>query len=148
MFDFEHINLNEVDDSRQTVEPNVYTFEINKLEPVYREVKNPSSPYAGQKVLVIRGSYTIADDEKFSGRKIWQDFWTPFKVPQIFLKRQMQATGITQADGETLGDWANQFSLLSPPARFQAPLKLEKDNRDPEGPSVNRIDFYNARAAA
>lgn len=142
---FEHINLNDVDDSRKALPENVYTLEVNKLDLVYRKVSNPSSEYAGQELPVLKGSYTVTDDPEYSGRKLWQDFWVVYKVPQIFLKKQMQATGVIQADGESLGDYAAQFASLNPPARFQVQVKQIDDRRNPEGPKVNEIAFFTAR---
>lgn len=143
---FTHLNLNEVDDSIKPIEPGVYTLEINKLEPVYRTISKPDSPFCGQSVLVLKGSYTIVDDESYSGRKLWHDFWTPFKGAQIGLKRQMNATGVVQTDGESLEEYAKQFATLNPPARFQAPVTKEADRRDPTAPPVNEINFFNAKA--
>jgi hypothetical protein len=143
---YEHINLNDVDISMKTVEPNVYTLEINKLEPVYRTVKSPTSPLVGQSCLVLRGSFTIVDDENFSNRKLWQDFWTPFDGAKKDLKRILLATAVQQEPGQDLSDWANQFATLNPAARFQAPVTKEADKRDPNGPAVNRINFFQAKA--
>lgn len=144
---FEHIRLADIDDTAKPLPENVYTLEVNKLESVYRKITKADSEYAGQEVLVLKGSYTIVDDEKFSGRKLWQDFWTPFKFAQIALKKQMNATGVLQGEGESLVDYAKQFGLLNPPARFQVPVALVPDRRDPDGPLKNEIKFFGARAA-
>lgn len=145
---FDHINLNDVDDSRKPLAEGVYTLEINKLDPVYKKVTNPSSEYVGQDILVLRGSYTIVEDPTYSGRKLWQDFWTAFKAAQVNLKKQQNATGIIQQEGQTLSDYASQFATLSPPARFQVLVKLTKDRRDPTGPDVNEISWFTAKPAA
>lgn len=145
MVDYNHINLNDIDDSRKPIEDNVYTLEINKIDTVYKEVKKPDSQYFGQTLQYLKGSFTIVDDPKYSGRKQWSDFCTAFKVPLVFLKKISAATGVQQADGETLSDWAAQFALLNPPARFQARIKQVPDRRDPEGAPVNEIDFFSAR---
>ncbi len=142
--EYEHINLNEVDDTIKAVDPGVYTLEVNKLEPKYVKITKAGSEYEGQEVLVLKGSYTIVDDEKYSGRKIWQDFFTPFKGAKIGLKRQMLATGVLQADGESLVDYAAQFASLNPPARFQAPVTKEPDRRNPDV-SSNTIQFFQAK---
>ena len=143
---FEHINLNNVDDSFHAVDAGVYTLEVNKLEPKYVKITKADSPYAGQEVLVLKGSYTIVDDEKFSGRKLWQDFWTPYPIAQKFLKKQMQVTGVIQGPDESLVDYAKQFALLNPPARFVVPITQKPDRRDPET-MVNEIAFFNAKPA-
>jgi hypothetical protein len=143
--DFNHINLNEIDDSRKPIEDNVYTLEINKIDTVYKEVKKPDSAYLGQTLQYLKGSYTVVDDPKYSGRKFWGDFCTAFKVPLIFLKKQQDATGVRQSEGQTLSDWAEQFALLSPPARLQVHIQLGKDKRDPEGPDVNIINWFTAK---
>jgi hypothetical protein len=137
--------LNEIDITMKAVDASVYTLEINKLEPIYRTVKNPNSTLAGQSCLVLKGSFTIVEDEKFSGRKLWQDFWTPFEGAKKDLKRILMATGVAQAEGQDLPDWANSFATLNPPARFQAPVSKEADKRDPTGDPVNRINFYQAK---
>lgn len=142
---FDHIRLDEIDDSRKPLDANVYTLEISKLDPVYKEVKNPTSEYFGQQILVMKGSFTVVDDPKYSGRKLWQDFWTAFKVPLIFLKKISAGTGMAQAEGQTLSDWASQFATLNPPARFQVQVDLVPDKRDPDGPPVNEIKFFTVR---
>ncbi len=145
---FDHIRLDEIDDSRKSLAGNVYTLEVNKLEPVYKEVKNPTSEYFGQNILVMRGSFTVVEDSTYSGRKLWQDFWTAFKVPLIFLKKLSAATGVAQAENETLSDWANQFSALNPPARFQVQVDQIPDKRDPTGETlINEIKFFTCRPA-
>lgn len=143
---YEHINLNEVDISMKAVDTNVYTLEINKLEPIYRTVKNPNSALFGQSCLVIKGSFTIVDDDKFSGRRLWQDFWTPFDFAKKDLKRLLMATGVGQADGQDLSEWALQFATLNPPARFECMVMKEPDKRDASS-LVNRINFYQAKPA-
>lgn len=147
MESFEHINLNDIDDSRKPIDANVYTLEVNRLNSVYKEVKNPDSPYLGQKLLVLQGSYTVVDDPKFAGRKLWKDFWTPFKIAQVQLKKQMSATGVLQTEGQSLIEYAEQFGILNPPARFQVPINLVKDRRDPEGPEISEINFFQAKPA-
>jgi hypothetical protein len=127
---FEHINLNDVDDARKPIPEGVYTFEVNKLDPVYKKVQTPTSEFYGQDQLVLKGSYTIVDDPNFSGRKIWEDFRPAYRFAQVNLKKQMDATGVIQQDGESLNDYAAQFALLNPPARFQALLRCGFDKRD------------------
>lgn len=147
---FEHINLNEVDDARATIPAGVYTFEINKLDPVYKTIKNPESEFFGKSVLVLKGSYTIVDDPNFAGRKVWEDFYTPYRFAQVNLKKQMTATGIPQEEGQTLSDYASQFALLNPPARFQAMLRSEIDKRDANNPDAkprNSVNWFVARPA-
>lgn len=142
---FEHINLNDVDTSMKPVNGNVYTLEINKLEPVYRTINKADSPFVGQSVLVLKGSYTIVEDNDYSGRKLWSDFWTPFHGAQVGLKKQMQATGVVQGENESLTDYAKRFETLSPPARFLVEVTKVPNRRDPEGPEVNEINFFTAR---
>lgn len=144
--EYTHYNLNDVDDSRKPVDANIYTLEINKLEPVYRTVKSPTSVNFGKEFLVIRGSYTIVDDPKFSGRKLWKDFWTNQKVALIFLKKQMVSTGVLQTDTQELEEWASQFATFNPSARFQVPVGISKPWGDPEGDDENSINFFQCKA--
>jgi len=142
---YEHINLRDVDDSRQALPEAVYTLEVNKIDAKYVTVTNPNSELKGTSPLVLKASYTIVDDPKYSGRKYWEDFWTPFKFAQVNLKKQMNATGVLQAEGESLSDYAAQFALLNPPARFQVLIQNVPDKRDPTGPPVNRINWFSAK---
>lgn len=152
---FAHVNLNDIDDGRKPIPENVYTFEINKLTPTYKKIKNPSSEFFGQDVLVLDGSYTIVDDPNYSGRKVWESFYTVFKFALVNLKKQMQATAVLQQPAESLEDYASQFATLNPPARFQAMLRCEYDKRDldADGNPVagatprNSINFYTAKPA-
>lgn len=142
---FEHLNLNDVDTTASAVDTDVYTLEINKLVPKYRKINKPDSPFCGQDVLVLSGSYTIVDNDKYNGKKLWKDFWTPFKGAQIGLKKQMTATGVSQSDGQTLIEYAEQFGLLNPPARFTVPIEKKQDPRDPNGAPINEINMYQAK---
>lgn len=152
---YSHVNLNDIDDSRKALPENVYTFEINKLTPSYKKIKNPSSEFFGQDVLVLDGSYTIVDDPTYSGRKNWESFYTVFKFALVNLKKQMQATGVVQGAEESLEDYATQFATLNPPARFQALLRCEYDKRDLDGEGQpkagaaprNSINFLTAKPA-
>lgn len=123
----------------------MYTLEVNKLDPVYTTIKNPTSEYFGKSVLVMKGSFTIVDDEKYSGRKLWQDFYSIYNVPLIFLKKIMQSTGVLQEGDQSLQDWGAQFANLNPPARFQVGVKKVADRRDPDGPPVNEISFFTSK---
>jgi hypothetical protein len=144
---FEHLNLNDVDTTAQAVDANVYTLEIAKLEPAYRTISKEDSPYKGQQVLVLRGAFIIVDDEKYSGRRIFKDFWTPYRGAQVGLRKLQDATGVKQTEGQLLTEWASQFALLNPPAKFQAPVTKGPDRRDPDGPAVNDIDAFKCRPA-
>lgn len=146
IIDWNHQNLNDIDDSRALIDPGVYTFEINKIESVEKEVKKVDSAYFGQSLQYLKGSFTIVDDPKYSGRKQWSDFCTAFKVPLVFLKKISQATGVLNEEGQTLSDWAAQFANLNPPARFQAEMKQVQDRRDPTGKDLqNEIAFFTCR---
>lgn len=148
---YEHINLNEVDDSRKPVPANVYTFEVNKLDPVYKKVQNPTSEFFGQDQLVLKGSFTIVDDPSYSGRKVWEDFRPAYKFALVNLKKLMTGTGVIQADGESLVDYAAQFALLNPPARFQALLRCEVDKRDlgtPDAQPRNSVNWFTCKPSA
>jgi len=92
---------------------------------------------------VLKGSYTIVDHEKLSGRKLWEDFMTPFKFAQVNLKKQQNATGVVQAEGESLRDYAAQFASLSPAARFQVLIKEGKNRLS--GEPENQISWFSAR---
>lgn len=142
---FEHINLNQVDDSQKPIDAGVYTFEVNSLKPKTIKVKKETSPLFGQELDLVEGSYTIVDDEKYSGRKLWRTFWMNKKYDLIFLKKQAAATGITQGVDEDFAEYTGQFALLNPPARFQAPLDVKKPYNDPEGAEINEMNFFQAK---
>lgn len=147
MIDFDHINLADVDDSRKPVAQNVYTFQVNSLNPVTRTVKKEGSPYQGQSILVLDGHFEIVEDSTYSGRRFKQGFWTPFKGAQISLKRLMKATGNPQGE-QSITDWANSYAQLNPPARFQALLTLavpRGQENDPTAEPENSIDLFTAK---
>lgn len=124
----------------------MYTLEVNKLDYVMKPVKNPTSEFFGKDVPVIKGSFTIVDDEKYSGRKLWEDFYIVYPFAQKNLKRVMAATLVPQGEGETLPDWSAQFSTLNPAARFQVQVTLAPDRRDgPDGEPQNKIAFLTAK---
>lgn len=140
--EFDYINLNDVDTTFQPVETNVYTLELNKLTPTI--VTPQKGNFAGQQVLVLKGSYTIVDDEKNSGRKLFNDFWMNREINKKLLRKQADAIGVHQVEGQTLSDYAAQFETLSPSARFQVQVVKRPDFNDPNTP-VNEIKFFTAK---
>ena len=119
-FDFDHIRLSDVDDSRSALPQDYYTLEINKLEPVKVTINKEGSEFKGQSVTVLKGSFTVVDSDKYSSRKVWTDFWTPYKAGQVGLSKIEKSTGVNQGNGQTIPEWASQFETLNPPARIQA----------------------------
>lgn len=144
-FDFNHIRLAEVDDSRQPLDQDVYTLEINKLDPITRTINKEGSELQGQTVPVLQGSFTVVDNDKYAGRKFWQDLWMCYKGGQVGAKKIQAATGVTQADGQSVSDWGAQFATLNPPARIQ--ILVEKKVGD-DGVPVNRLNFFTVKPAA
>lgn len=141
---FAHINLNDVDDSRQPVEQNVYTLEVAKLEPITRIIKKETSPRVGQPMSILKGTFVIVEDEKNSGRHLFQDLLVDYKGGQISAKKLMKATGTTQEGDDVVG-WAKQFATLNPPARFQTLVEKKVKPEDPEQVPYNEINFFQAK---
>lgn len=148
---FDHINLAEIDDSRAKIEENVYTYEINALKYYVGLVKSVESKNFNKPYRALKGSFTIVDDPKYSGRKVWQDFYPDRnKANLVFLKKLSQATGVLQGESEELEDWASQFATLNPPARFQAPMSLKAPWNNPAAEAadyVNEIVMFQAKPA-
>lgn len=143
-FDFDHIRLSDVDDSREPIPENVYTLEINKLDPTTRTIGAEGHPLKGQTVPVLQGSFTIVEDEKYSSRKVWGDLWMSSKDGLVGAKKIQAATGVQQAEGQSVSDWGAQFATLNPPARIQVLVKnLGKDAAKP-----NRLNFYTVKPVA
>jgi hypothetical protein len=143
-FDFDHIRLSDVDDSRAPLEQDVYTLEVNKLDPITRTINKEGSEFQGQTVPVLQGSFTVVDHDKYASRKVWGDLWLCFKAGVVGAKKIQQATGVQQADGQSISDWASQFAALNPPARIQ--VLVEK--LGPEAAKPNRINFYTVKPVA
>lgn len=135
--DFDHIRLSDVDDSRQPLPQDYYTLEINKLEPVKITINKEGSALKGQSVTVLKGSFTVVDSDKYSSRKVWTDFWTPYKAGQVGLSKIQTSTGVQQAEGQSIPEWATQFGELNPPARIQALVDTRKGDDGVEKNQVN-----------
>lgn len=142
---FEHVNLNEVDDSIKPVEEREYTLEINRMNPSRVKIKKADSPYVGQEVLVLKAKFTIVDDERYSGRPLFDDFWTTSPLTPKFLKRIKSVTGVEQ-DGDSLEDFGAKFATLDPPARFKVTIAQTKDFKNPEA-LINQIKYFTAKPA-
>jgi hypothetical protein len=142
-FEFEHINLNQIDPGYKPIDENVYNYEVQSLKPTYVKINKPTSPYAGQEVLVLKGSFTVVDDDNFSGKKVWYDFWTTNKYNLIELRKLKDATGVEQLDNQSLVEWANSFATLNPSAKFQC-FTTKEDDRN--GVPRNVIKFMQARS--
>ena len=143
-FDFDHIRLSDVDDSRQPLDQDVYTLEVNSLAPTTRTINKEGSEFQGKSVPVLQGSFTVVDHDKYASRKVWGDLWMCFKAGTVGAKKIQDATGVLQTDGQSISDWASQFSTLNPPARIQALV----EKLGPEAAKPNRINFYTVKPVA
>lgn len=140
-FDFDHIRLSEVDDSQKAIDQDVYTVEVNSLTPTTRTINKEGSEFQGRTVPVLQGSFTIVDNDKFASRKVWGDLWMCYKAGVVGAKKIQNATGVLQAEGQAISEWASQFATLNPPARIQ--VLVEK--LGPEAAKPNRINFYSVK---
>lgn len=144
-FDFDHIRLSDVDESREALPQDYYTLEINKLDPTTRTINKDGSPLKGQTVPVLQGSFTVVDNDKYAGRKLWSDLWMCFKAGQVGAKKIASVTGVAQTDNQSVSDWGAQFSTLNPPARVQVMVdRIVGDDGIPQ----NRINFFTVKPTA
>lgn len=141
-YDFDHIRLSDVDDSREALPQDIYTLEINKLDPTTRTIMKDGSELKGQTVPVLQGSFTVVDSDKVSGRKLWSDLWMCYKGGQVGAKKIAAASGVPQEEGQSVSDWGAQFATLNPPAKIQA-LVERKVGED--GVPTNRINFFTVK---
>jgi hypothetical protein len=138
---YEHINIMEIDPSYKPIPAGMYNLQINKLTP--RLVTPNKGKNAGKEVLVLNGSFTVVNEENYSGRKLWQSFWASNPVDLKDLRRIADATGVTQVEGQTLSEYALTFENLNPPAEFKVPVDIEKAWQSEE--DVNKIKFNGAQ---
>lgn len=140
--EFSHINIMEIDPTFKPVEEGFYTLQVNSLKS--QTVKPQSGKNAGKEVLVLKGSYTIVGDDRYSGRKFWKTFWTTSTYDLKDLRRQADATGVTQEAGQPLEEYAAVFETLVPPAEMKIFVGVEKDFRNPDQ-DVNVLKFTQAQ---
>jgi hypothetical protein len=138
---YEHINIMEIDPTMKPFSEGFYTLQITKLTP--KLVTPKKGQNAGKEVLVLNGSFTVVNDENFSGRKLWRSFWASNIVDLKDVRRIADATGVTQAEGQTLSEYALTFEQLNPPAEFKAPITVEKAWGSDD--DVNVIKFNGAQ---
>lgn len=140
--EFSHINLNEIDPTFQAIDEGFYMLQVNKLTA--KVVTPKAGKNAGRQVLVLNGSYTLVNDDQYSGRKFWKSFWTSNPVDLKDLRRQMDATGVVQEEGQSLEEYAATFETLNPPAELRIFIGKEADYRNPEQ-TVNVLKFAQAQ---
>ena len=140
--EFEHIIIMQIDPTFKPIDEGFYTLQVNKLTPktgVAKSGKNSGKPY-----MFLNGSFTVVNDENFSGRKLWKSFWASNPVDLKDLRRLADATGVVQEAGQTLSEYAAVYETLNPPAQFKVFVGTENDYRDANA-TVNVIKFAQAQ---
>lgn len=107
---FDHVDLTSIDPSFQAVDQKVYTLQVSKAE--HRTYENDKG--SGEFVSL---TFTIVDDEQYSGRKIFETLF-PNKFSLIALRKLMDATGIAQESGEGLIDWLGRLAAEKPLVKY------------------------------
>lgn len=131
---FEHVNLNQVDPSSNTITPGDYNLMVADAGIktfTYSKGKN-----AGSEGSRTEFKFVITDSESFSGKTIYQSLFAGNGTLKQ-LRRIADATGISQEG--TFEEWL--VALKDGRAKFNAPVQIV-DGTDKEGnarkePKVN-----------
>ena len=143
MSDFEYINLNEVDPTIKPIPDGNYTLRIVKAEVKNGVGKTSQKPYRRFEVAA-----QVVNNATYGGRQIYDGLFVNNAASKEarFLRKIMDATGVTQEEGQPLEDWFTSLATAKP--EFNAIVKTRtyvRGNGDP-GES-NCIDFNSVQPA-
>lgn len=149
VFDFENLNLNDVDPTFKPIDEGPYILKLMSL--LWKESKGTKETNKDVVYVSINGKFAVDNHPKFSGRKLYHNFFLGNSFEQKALRRIADATGVSQNPGETLKDWAARISTTNP--SFKVAVKVQqaidfttKEGRvDVDGAPIleNKIDFRN-----
>lgn len=136
---FDHINLNEVDPSAQSVPDATYNFQVAGVEKKTYTNEKGSGEY-------ISVRFAITDTENYNGRSFFQTLF-PGKGTAKQLRLLMDSTGVPQEAGTPIDEWLKEVQTSG--ARFSCALKTadELDKRDGSMKPRQRLNLWNIAPA-
>lgn len=137
---FDHINLNEVDPSAQSVPDGTYNFQVAGVQK--KTYKNEKGE--GEYISV---RFAITDTENYNGRSFFASLF-PNKGTAKQLRLIMDSTGVGQESGTPIDEWLTEVQQSG--ARFACELKTapEFDKRDGTTKDRQRLNLWSVQAAA
>lgn len=118
--EFDRVRLEDVDPNFSLIDEGVYTLQLSSVAANTYERKSEGVP-TGEKGVRYNLTFTVVDDEKFSGRRVRESFFPS----DFFLKcvrRVADATGYPQ-DGDSIAGYLESMAGESdPPVLFKAPI--------------------------
>ena len=137
---FDHINLNEVDPSAQSVPDGKYNFQVAGVQKKEYKNENGEGEY-----LSIR--FAITDTESYNGRSFFASLF-PNKGTAKQLRLIMDSTGVSQESGTPIDQWLQEVQTSG--ARFSCALetKPELDKRDGTTKDRQRLNLWSTQPAA
>lgn len=139
--EFEYFNIMDVDPSAKPIEKGVYKLRLTKVESTV--IVPAKGKNAGQETTVVKGAFTVIDDDRYSGRKLWNDFWLSNTFAQKQLRKLADATGITQDAGEALAGWLGRLTEFQPEFKVFVEVESYTDREGKVG-EKNVINFFQA----
>lgn len=143
---FDHVNLKEVDPNASNVPDGPYTFQVAGVYPKTYPVKKEGIP-TGETGNYVSVRFAIINDERYTGRSTFETFF-PNKGSAKMFRKIMDATGIPQADGQSIEEWLR--TLQTQGASFDSSLltKQEKDNRTGQMAARQHINLWEVAPAS
>lgn len=140
-FEFEYVNLNEIDPTLKPVPAASYKQRLVKTSVINGIGKNSGKPYTRFEVQT-----QIIDHPQQGGRAVFGSLFPSGQKEMRFLRRLMDATGVVQSEGEPLGEWFGRLATDKP--EFQGVVGVESYTTSTgESKEKNTIDFGSIVAA-
>ena len=146
---FDHVDLKSVDPNFTPVPLGEYVLQVVKgdvKEFTYKKDNPKSGTKAGDMGTYISLSFAITDDEHFSGRRIFATLF-PGEMALKNLRRLMDATGVTQGNGEPITEWIGRLPQANAMLRATVETVDEKTQDGGTAPK-NAISWKTVAPAA
>lgn len=136
---FEHMNLNEVDPSAQSVPDARYNFQVAGVQKKSYNNAKGSGDY-------ISVRFAITDTDAYNGRSFFASLFAN-KGTAKQLRLIMDSTGVSQESGTPIEEWLQEVQQSG--ARFSADLKTapEVDSRDGQTKDRQRVNLWSVGPA-
>lgn len=128
-FDFNHLNLAEVNPDIPALPDGEYTFvviEAGVKDFTYKQDNPERGITAGQASTYVKFGLSVTDDAENAGRRVYTSLFPDNRAAR-YLRLIQDATGVIQEPGEEVNDWLKR--LVEARATFKVPVyaKAKKD---------------------
>lgn len=139
-FEFDYVNLNEVDPNLRPLDEGVYTLRITKAE-IRKGVAKTGKNWAR-----FNFKFQVIDHPSSSGRTFYDGLFAN-EFAFRMLRRLQDATGVTQEEGEPLSDWVARLETEQPEVRYLVKKVVYTNDNTGEQGEKNEVSWSDVATA-